>query len=147
MQVHPFVVSKQSYRPALDVLGVQVTVLASNDATQVYEITLQGGPEGSGPQPHSDPWEESFYVLGGRVEFTCDGRASSCEAGTLVHVPAGTVHSFRFAAGGGNMLEITGAGGGATRMFENVAKNVPPGPPDVPKLIALLGQHGVSVAL
>jgi hypothetical protein len=29
------------------------------------------------------------------------------------------------------MFEITGAGGSATRMFVDVAKRIPPGPPDL----------------
>ena len=67
-------------------------------------------------------------------------------AGTLVHVPAGTVHAFRFGASGGAMLEFTGAGGSATQMFTSVAREVPPGPPDVPRLIGILQRHGVAVA-
>jgi hypothetical protein len=43
MKTQPFVVSLQDYPRALSVLGVQITVLASNTATQSYEITLQEG--------------------------------------------------------------------------------------------------------
>jgi len=48
-----------------------VTVLASNAATQGYEITRAQGEVGVGPPPHSHNWDESFYVLAGEVEFTC----------------------------------------------------------------------------
>ena len=42
-KAQPFVVTPKDYDPALNVLGVKVTVLASNTATQAYEITRQQG--------------------------------------------------------------------------------------------------------
>ena len=40
MQTKPFIVTPKNYDPALSVLGTKVIVLASNAATQSYEITL-----------------------------------------------------------------------------------------------------------
>ncbi len=145
MKTQPFVVPPQGRPASLNVLGVRITVLASNTATGAYEITLQEGDEGVGPPPHSHGWDESFFVTRGAVEFDCAGRTELATAGTLVHVPAGTVHAFRFGAGGGGMLEFTGAGGAATQMFTSVAREVPPGAPDVPRLIGILQRHGVAV--
>ena len=147
MKVEPFVVSPKTYEPALNVMGVSVTVLASNIQTLGYEITLQSGGEGAGPPPHRHLWDESFFVLSGSVEFSIDGKAGLCGPGTLVHLPAGTVHSYRFGAGGGELFEITGEGGNATRMFTRVSREVPPGPPDVPALTSLLQQNGVTLML
>ncbi len=145
MKPEPYVVSPKTRTPALNVLGVEVTVLAGNDQTQGYEITLQAGAEGAGPPPHRHDWDESFYVLSGNVEITVEGRAHACGAGTLVHLPAGTVHGYRFGVGGGEMFEITGAGGNATRMFANVSREVRPGPPDIPMLTELLQRNGVDL--
>lgn len=147
MKPEPFVVSPKTYEPALNVLGVNVTVLASNVQTQGYEITLQSGDEGVGPPPHQHDWDESFFVISGSVELSIEGKASVHGPGTLVHLPAGTVHGYRFGAGGGNMFEITGEGGNATRMFARVSREVPPGPPDIPALTALLEQNGVTLQL
>jgi quercetin dioxygenase-like cupin family protein len=141
-----FVVTPRDYDPALNVLGTKVTVLASNAATRAYEITLQQGDEGTGPPPHSHNWDESFYVLKGKIEFTCAGQTVACMPGTLVHVPAGNVHGFRYAAGGGEMLELTGQGGFATQMFTAVSHEIPPGPPDILKVVEVLEQNGVTVA-
>ena len=146
MNPQVFIVSPEEYSCALNVLGVEITVLATNQAAGAYEITLQEGAEGMGPPPHSQPWDESFFVLRGQVEFEAADQAATVQAGSLVHVPAGTVHAFRFGVGGAVMIEFTGAGGGATRMFTHVAQEVPPGPPDVPKLIDLLQKHRVAVA-
>lgn len=145
MKTTPFVVSPKTYEPALHVLGVSVTVLASNIKTHGYEITLQSGDAGVGPPPHRHDWDESFFVLRGNVEFSIDGTAGVYGPGTLVHLPAGTVHSFSFCAGGGEMFEITSQGGNAVRMFTQVDREVPPGPPDVPALTTLLRQNGVTL--
>ena len=61
MAVRPFITAPEDYVPALDIVGEHVTVLASGEATDGYEIFLQRGPEGSGPPPHSHPWDESFF--------------------------------------------------------------------------------------
>ena len=146
MSVQPLVLTPDQHKPALNVVGTLVTVLASNAATQSYGITLQQGDQGTGPPPHSHDWDEAFYVLRGEVGFVCDGKAYACHAGTLVHIPRLTVHGFTYGTGGGQMLEITGAGAIAAQMFTAVDAEIPPGPPDVPKLLDVLKRNGVTVA-
>jgi quercetin dioxygenase-like cupin family protein len=147
MSVQHFVSKPDQREPALNVVGTEVTVLASNAATQSYGITLQRGDEGTGPPPHSHAWDEAFYVLSGEVNFACGASKYVCGTGTLVHVPKGTVHGFSYGAGGGEMLEITGAGALAAQMFKAVDQEIPPGPPDVPKLLDVLKRNGVDVAV
>lgn len=53
MIAQPFVLRPDQHEPALNVLGTQVTVLASNAATQSYGITLQQGEAGTDLPPHS----------------------------------------------------------------------------------------------
>ena len=81
-----------------------------------------------GPPPHSHNWDESFYVVAGEVEFTCSGNTVVCSPGTLVHVPAGTVHSFRYLADGCDVLEITGQGGRPHRCSQPSAGRSLPAP-------------------
>ena len=130
MKAEPFVVSPKTYEPALNVLGIRVTVLASNHATLGYEITRQEGEKGMGPPPHSHDWDESFYIVAGEVEFTCAGKTTVCSPGTLVHIPAGTTHSFRYLADSCDVLEVTGQGGTATQMFAAVSRESASGSPD-----------------
>lgn len=146
MKAQPFVVTPENYSPELNVLGMNVTVLASNKETQSYEITLQQGEDGMGPPPHSHDWDESFFVVKGNVEFTCAGKTDLCKPGTLVHIPAGTVHSFCYGPGGGEMLEFTGAGGTATQMFAAVSTEIPPGPPELSKVQEVLRRNGATLA-
>src|SRR5215831_19131792 len=145
MKAQPFVVMPKDYDPALNVLGVKVTVLASNTATQAYEITRQQGQQGMGPPPHSHNWDESFYVVAGDVEFTCAGKTAVCPPGTLVHVPAGAVHSFRYLADGCDVLELTGQGGIASQMFTAVDREIASGRPEIAKVLEVLKQNGVTV--
>ena len=145
MQVHPFIVTPSDVAP-MCVLGVRITVLAANTATNGYEITLQEGEEGAGPPPHSHDWDESFYVLRGGVEINCEGKLATLQAGSLVHVPRGTVHAYRFGLGGGAMLEVSSQGGRATKMFTNVGKEFPRADGDIPRLLGLLLENGVRIA-
>lgn len=147
MKPQAFLVTPQTYARPLNVVGEQITVLASNAATHGYEIFLQKGDEGSGPPPHSHDWDESFYVIKGSVEINYDGNTSIATPGTLVHVPAGTIHSFHFGAGGGEMLSITGHTGNAAHLFTTIDAEVPPGPVDIPKLIEVATKCGVHVAV
>jgi hypothetical protein len=52
MSPQPFVLRPDQHESALNVVGTQVAVVASNDATQNYGITLQQGEEGTGLPPH-----------------------------------------------------------------------------------------------
>ncbi|GEP61921.1 hypothetical protein RSO01_90870 [Reyranella soli] len=58
MTSHFVVTPDQHERP--QVVGKQMTVLASNAATQSYGITLQRGGKGTRPPPHSHDWDEAF---------------------------------------------------------------------------------------
>src|SRR5262249_60545715 len=143
MKAQPFVVTPKDYDPALNVLGIRLTVLASNTATHAYEITRQQGEKGMGPPPHSHNWDESFYIVAGEVEFTCAGKTNVCPPGTLVHVPAGTVHSFRYLTDSCDVLEFTGQGSNATQMFTAGYREGPPGPPQIPKHLGGTEENGV----
>lgn len=145
MAVRPFIVAPEDYAPALDIVGEHITVLASGAATGGYEVFLQRGPEGSGPPPHSHPWDESFYVAKGVVDFGIDSDSKTAMPGTLVHLPAGTVHWFRFGRGGGEMISITSRLG-ASKMFTDMAREIAPVDPDVTKLAEVGGRHGMKVA-
>jgi len=139
------VVKPSDRSPALNVVGVKVTILVSDAVSPAQQITLQSGDEGAGPPPHSHPWEESFFVTKGQVNFTCGGQTTTCLAGTLIHVPAGTVHAFSFGPDGGEMLEVTGKGSKAVQMFLALDREIPPGPPDVNKVAKVGGKYGLAI--
>ncbi|HKR41887.1 MAG TPA: cupin domain-containing protein [Paraburkholderia sp.] len=145
MNPQPFVVKPDEYARGLNVVGETITVLASHDATWGYEIFMQQGPEGSGPPPHSHDWDESFFVIKGSVEVTCNDQTSHATPGTLVHVPAGTTHSFRMGPGGCEMLSVAGHTSRASALFTMIDQEVPPGPPDIAKLLEIAAKCNVHV--
>lgn len=145
MNSKPFVLTPDKRKRDLDAIGVRVTVLASGADINDQQITEQSGAEGAGPPPHHHDWDESFYVTKGQVKFSCGGKTTLCPAGTLVHIPAGNVHAFSFGPGGGELLEITGQRSQAAAMFTAVDREIPPGPPDVARVVEVLGKHGVNV--
>jgi quercetin dioxygenase-like cupin family protein len=147
MQQQAIATDRQACGAPLNVMGVQITVLASREQTGSHEVTLQEGPEDAGPPPHSHGWDESFYVLRGSIDCLVGDRQVLGSAGSFIHVPAGTVHAFRFGADGGTLLEIAGAGASATAMFRRLNRDIPPGPPDLPKVVGILREHGVAVAV
>ncbi|RQH04391.1 cupin domain-containing protein [Paraburkholderia dinghuensis] len=145
MNSEPFVVTPGEYPRALNVVGEKITVLASRETARGYEIFLQQGPEGSGPPPHSHVWDETFYVIKGSVEVVCNGVATTGTPGTLVHVPGGTVHSFAMGADGCEMLSVSGPVSEAAALFTMIDAQVPPGEPDIPKLMEIAAKCNVRV--
>ncbi len=143
MAAKPFVVAPQNYAPALNLVGEQITVLASGEATESYEIFLQRGPEGSGPPPHGHPWDESFYVTKGEVAFGFGDESATASAGTLVHVPGNTVHWFRFGKDG-EMLSMT-SGREASKMFADLAREAAAANFDPGKLAEAGARHGAKI--
>ena len=132
----------QAPRP-LTVVGEQITVLASAKQTEGYEIFLQVGAEGSGPPPHSHGWDEAFYVTKGEIVFGVDDRQVVATPGTLVHLPAGSVHWFRYGKGGGEMVSVTSREG-ASQVFIDIDREIPMGAPDVAKLLEIGNRNGVT---
>ena len=141
----PLVVTPQDRPRPLDVVGEHVTVLASGAQTQSYEIFLQAGPDGSGPPPHSHPWDEAFFVVRGEIAFGIDGSETAAGPGTFVQVPRGATHWFRFGAGGGEMLSVTSCAG-ASKFFTDLDANIASDAPDLGRLIEIANAHAVSVA-
>lgn len=144
MTRQPFVIRPSDYPRSLNVVGEHITVLASGAATGGYEIFLQEGQEGSGPPPHSHPWDESFYVTRGEVRFGVGGEERVATAGTLVHLPGGTVHWFRFGKEGGQMISMTSREA-ASAMFAHIDREISPGAPDFPRLLTIAAEHGTHV--
>lgn len=147
MHTQPFVLKSSDAPSILHVLGVRIAVLVPEAASDTQRITLQSGDEGAGPPPHSHGWDESFYVIRGEVRFRYGEQTATCLSGSLIHIPAGTVHAFSFGPGGGEMLEITGAGSQAIAMFTALDRDLPPGPPDVAKISEIAGAHGLRFHL
>jgi quercetin dioxygenase-like cupin family protein len=141
----PFVVLPENRSRALDVVGDKITVLASKDDTHGYELFFIDGTKGTGPPPHSHDWDESFFVLKGNIQFGFQGREMLATPGTLVHLPAGTEHWFKFESDEGQLLSVTGLGSGAAAFFTQVDADVADGS-DIVGLAAVAEKHRLNIA-
>ena len=56
-------------------------------------VAVMRMPAGTGAQSHSHPNEQWIYVLEGTLVADINGHRQSAKPGTLIYVPAGTVHS------------------------------------------------------
>ena len=147
MSRQPVIVTPKDRPRGLNVLAEEITVLADGATTGSYEIFCQAGPEGSGPPPHSHPWDEAFYVTAGQVTFGVDGDDNLlAPPGTLVHIPGGSVHWFRFGPGGGEMISMTSRPGAAA-FFADVDREISPAEPDFGVLLRVASLHGLTVPL
>ena len=77
--------------------GDKVTFLVTGEesggACFIIQITT---PPGGGPPPHIHLHEEeSFYLFEGTLLIQAGGRTFRASPGDFVHIPRGTVHSFR----------------------------------------------------
>lgn len=144
MSTGPIVVTPDERPKALDLIGEDLTVLASGTQTGSYEIFLQVGRAGSGPPPHHHPWDEAFYLLRGAVTFGAGGQESTVGTGTLVHIPGGTTHWFRVGEGGAEMLSVTSPAG-AAGFFAAISRDNAGDAPDVGDLIRIAASHGATI--
>ena len=55
-------------------------------------VALMRMPAGTGSEPHSHPNEQWVYVLEGTMESMVDGRHNLAKPGSLVYIPANTIH-------------------------------------------------------
>ena len=55
-------------------------------------VALMRMPAGTGSEPHSHPNEQWVYVLEGTMDSMVDGRRRLVKPGSLVYIPANTVH-------------------------------------------------------
>jgi quercetin dioxygenase-like cupin family protein len=77
--------------------GVKVTFLVTGAQSGGACFIFEGvTPPGGGAPPHiHHHQEESFYLLQGTLTIHAAGRTYEASPGDFVHVPRGTVHSFK----------------------------------------------------
>jgi quercetin dioxygenase-like cupin family protein len=77
--------------------GDRVTFLVRGAESSGGCFIIEGmAPPGGGPPPHVHHFEdESFYILRGTVTVEAAGRTFQASPGDFIHIPRGTVHSFR----------------------------------------------------
>jgi quercetin dioxygenase-like cupin family protein len=135
-----------SQRPAPNrVAGFDIQALISGDEAQAFEAPYTSGNNGTGPAPHCHPWDETFFVIRGPVVFGLVHQEQPIEAGTLLHVPGGERHWWRFEVEG-ELLSFT-SGKQAAAMYQDLAtlrpcEPMPPSRSIGPWPFATASRHG-----
>jgi hypothetical protein len=84
-------------------------------------------------------------VVRGNIAFGVGDKDMIAEPGTLVHLPAGTMHWFRYGKGGGEMISMTSREA-ASLFFTDVHRGVSPETLDIPKFVEIANKHQLTVA-
>jgi quercetin dioxygenase-like cupin family protein len=82
---------------AIATMGITMTFMfVSEDTGGRYACYEYVAPPGfGGPPPHTHPgFDEAWYVLDGEVTLQVGERTVTATAGTFLHVPGATVHTF-----------------------------------------------------
>ena len=109
----------------------------------LFDVT---SPAGNGPPPHTHRREdETFHVLSGTVEFTSQGKTVRLGAGGTFFAPRNIPHAFRSVGPGPARFLMLATPAGMENFFTELDREIGPNPPDMPKLVAILGRHGIEL--
>jgi mannose-6-phosphate isomerase-like protein (cupin superfamily) len=97
MQTLPAIFQPTADKPVYWVIDHRMTVLVSGEQTNnAYAVLEAFVLPGGGPPPHIHHREdELFYVLDGDITIFAGEQTVRGSAGTCVHIPLGTVHTFK----------------------------------------------------
>ncbi len=133
--------------------GIHITVkLTSEDTGGAYAVTEEiTSPQGGAP-PHShDREDEALYVLEGDVEFLLGEDTIQARAGSCVHAPSGTLHTFRnVGKSPSRVLVVYSPGGFEKFVFEagepaTEGSSAPEGEPDVERIVQIGQKYGLRI--
>jgi len=90
----PYVLTNEN-APAFWSVGILWIPLATGVLTgNTFTLIEQRMHNGSGPPTHTHAQEEGFYVIEGSCTFNAGGQTIKAGAGTFLHIPRDTPHSF-----------------------------------------------------
>jgi quercetin dioxygenase-like cupin family protein len=106
-------------------MGTVFTYLVTGEESggSYFTLIVDVGP-GSGPPPHIHHLEEEqFYVLDGQLTYFVGDQTFEVKAGDFIHIPRGTVHSFKNGPKPSRLL-ATFAPAGIEGFFREVGERV-----------------------
>lgn len=129
----------------LQVLADTVRVLANGaDSGGLYEVFELTGPEGSGPPPHSHPWDEAYFLLEGEIDAQIGERALRAAAGAFVLVPANATHSFKITSPCAKFVVFT-SGAASSAFFEAMDREIGFPPPSMEAVCTVAQRQGIRL--
>jgi quercetin dioxygenase-like cupin family protein len=124
----------------------QTHKLTGDDTDGNVFIWEERVPPQGGPPPHRHLAEdEVFYVLAGELSFFSDEGATKVGSGTLVHLPKGSVHTFKNTGATEAVALVLTAPAGFERYFAAIGTPAAAGeaaPPVTPEAV----EHALAAA-
>lgn len=140
----PAVTVKVGERPALNVLGMPLTMLCeARETGGAWSLFEEEVPLGMGPPPHRHDWDEAYYILDGEIDFEIDGQSVRAARGDFNYLPRNTVHGFKGASEAGAKVLIFAAPAHGSEFFREINDEVRILPQDASKIPAIGERHGI----
>jgi mannose-6-phosphate isomerase-like protein (cupin superfamily) len=132
-------------RPAIDVLGMPLTMLCeARETGGAWSLFEEIVPFGMGPPAHRHDWDEAYYVLDGAVEFEIDGERVTNHAGDFSYLPRNTVHGFKGASRSAAHVLIFASPAHGSEFFQELSDSVRNIPEDLAKIPGIGKRHGIE---
>lgn len=80
---------------SLPLIGSSRNFVGAEHGDVGVSVFLFNGKPGAGPGPHRHPYDEIQFIQEGRGTWTVNGETFEAEAGDVLVIKAGEVHSFR----------------------------------------------------
>lgn len=149
MSKNPIGLTEAGKGRVLHAFGEEAVILMDGGQTGgVCTQWLERTPPGGGPPPHRHRNEdELFHVLSGRFSFYDgqSGRWTEALPGASAFMPRGSVHTFKNTGTEPGTLLISTMPSGFETFFGRCAEEFArPGPPDMGKIMAIAGEHGIE---
>ena len=126
--------------------------LSADDTGGAYSMIEETSPPGGGPPPHLHRNEdEALCVLEGEVEFLLGESHLPAGAGTCVHIPKGTLHTFKNVGTSPSRVLGVLTPGGFDKFFLEAGEpategsSAPEGEPDVGRLVEIGQKYGLEI--
>lgn len=120
-----------------------ICLLSQEQTDGAFSLFLCTVPPDTGLPLHSHDCEDgTFYILSGQFKFQDGDQSLMARAGTCIHAPQGSRHTFKnVGPTPGTFLWIV-TPGGFERFFEDM-DCLPPGPPDVGQILKIAAKHRI----
>lgn len=129
-----------------NVLGIPIRLVAlGQDTGGLTEVLSAEFPAGATFAAHIHRnSDEAFYVLNGEIEMRADDRILNLTAGAFGFTPRGVIHGFENRGSqSATILAWSSPAWGAGDFVKALAQ-LPPGPPDMERVIQILRQFDID---
>ena len=129
----------------INVIGdLQTVKLTGKDTNGLFTLIEEQNDPGTGIPAHvHENEDEVFKVIEGEMEITVGGKTTILKAGDLAFGPRGVPHSWRIVGDQKAKVILSVFPSGIEDMFVELSQ-LPPGPPDFPKVAEICGRYGVN---